>query len=152
MFRGINSVNLDAKGRMALPSKHRESLLAGGDVHLVVTIDADERCLLLYSLEEWEKVQAQLESLSNMKRNTRTIQRLLIGHATDVELDANGRLLLPPMLREYARLEKKLVLLGQSNKIEIWGEEQWQQRLDAWLEERSGEELGDDQDFAGLSV
>lgn len=152
MFRGINSVNLDAKGRMALPSKHRESLLADGDGRLVVTIDANERCLLLYALGEWEKVQAQLESLSNMKRSARLIQRLLIGHATDVELDANGRLLLPPMLREYARLEKKLVLLGQSNKIEIWSEELWQQRLDAWLEERSADVLDDGDELAGLSV
>jgi len=151
MFRGINSVNLDAKGRMALPSKHRENLLSSGDDRLVITIDADERCLLLYAVPEWEKVQTWLESLSNMKRNNRTMQRLLIGHATDVELDANGRLLIPPMLREYARLEKKLVLLGQSNKLEIWSEEQWQQRLDAWHDERSGD-MADDDDYAGLSV
>jgi MraZ protein len=151
MFRGINSVNLDAKGRMALPSRHRESL-AGGDGKLVVTIDSRERCLLLYPLNEWDAVQARLEALSNMKRSARVLQRLLIGHATDVDLDTNGRVLLPPMLREFAGLSKKLVLLGQGNKIEVWAEELWQPRLAEWLVERSGDVVDDGDEFTGLSV
>ena len=129
MFRGINSVNMDAKGRMALPARFRERAGEAGAGQLVVTIDSRERCLLLYPLAEWEAVQARLGSLSNMRPNTRVLQRLLIGHATDVDLDANGRLLLPGMLREYAGLNKKLVLLGQGNKSEIWAEESWQARL-----------------------
>ena len=151
MFRGINSVNLDAKGRMALPSRHREPL-AASDGHLIVTIDSRERCLLLYPLSEWVAVQARLEALSNMKRSARVLQRLLIGHATDVELDTNGRVLLPPMLREFAGLSKKLVLLGQGNKIEIWSEELWQPRLAQWLLERSGDVVDDGDEFTGLSV
>lgn len=151
MFRGINSVNLDAKGRMALPTRHREAL-SGGDGKLVVTIDSRERCLMLYPLAEWESVQRRLEALSNMKRSARQLQRLLIGHATDVELDTSGRVLLPPMLREFAGLSKRLVLLGQGNKIEIWSEEVWQQRLDEWLAERSGDVVDDGDEFTGLSV
>ncbi len=152
MFRGINSVNLDAKGRMALPARLREAISERGDANLVVTIDTRERCLLLYPLTEWEVVQARLESLSNMRRNARLVQRLLIGHATDVELDGNGRLLLPAMLRDFAGLSKKLVLLGQGNKIEIWAEDLWQKRLEEWLDERAGEVLDDSDDFSDLSV
>jgi MraZ protein len=152
MFRGINSVNLDAKGRMALPARLREAIGEQGDTHLVVTIDTRERCLLLYPVAQWEVIQARIESLSNMGRNARLVQRLLIGHATDVELDGNGRLLLPAMLREYAGLSKKLVLLGQGNKIEIWAEDLWQKRLEEWLDERAGEVLDDGDDFSDLSV
>ena len=152
MFRGINSVNLDAKGRMALPARLREAIGEHGDTHLVVTIDTRERCLLLYPVAQWDVIQARIESLSNMGRNARLVQRLLIGHATDVELDGNGRLLLPAMLREYAGLSKKLVLLGQGNKIEIWAEDLWQKRLEEWLDERAGEVLDDGDDFSDLSV
>jgi MraZ protein len=152
MFRGINSVNLDAKGRMALPARLREAIGEQGDTHLVVTIDTRERCLLLYPVAQWEVIQARIESLSNMGRNARLVQRLLIGHATDVELDGNGRLLLPAMLREYAGLSKKLVLLGQGKKIEIWAEDLWQKRLEEWLDERAGEVLDDGDDFSDLSV
>jgi len=151
MFRGINSVNLDAKGRMALPARHRDAL-AGSDGKLVVTIDSRERCLLLYPLSEWEIVQRRLEGLSNMKRSARQLQRLLIGHATDVELDTSGRVLLPPMLREFAGLSKRLVLLGQGNKIEVWSEELWQRRLDEWLAERAGDVIDDGDEFTGVSV
>ena len=87
-----------------------------------------------------------------MRRNARLVQRLLIGHATDVELDGNGRLLLPAMLRDFAGLSKKLVLLGQGNKIEIWAEDLWQKRLEEWLDERAGEVLDDSDDFSDLSV
>ncbi len=152
MFRGSNSVNLDAKGRMALPARLRETVLERSAGKLVVTIDTRERCLLLYPLPEWEAVQARLEGLSNMNRTARLLQRLLIGHATDLELDGSGRLLIPPMLRDYAGLSKRLVLLGQGNKIEIWSEENWQQRLDEWLSERAGELLDDGDELSGLSV
>jgi MraZ protein len=152
MFRGINSVNLDAKGRMALPARYRESFAQDTDGKLVLTIDSRERCLLLYPIAAWEAVQRRLEALSNMKRSARVLQRLLIGHATDLELDGSGRVLLPPMLREYASLSKKLVLLGQGNKIEIWSEELWQPRLEEWLVERSGDVVDDGDEFTGLSV
>jgi MraZ protein len=151
MFRGISSVNLDAKGRMALPARQRDELGAS-DGKLVVTIDSRDRCLLLYPLAEWEVVQRRLEALSNMKRSARQLQRLLIGHATDVELDSSGRVLLPPMLREFAGLSKRLVLLGQGNKIEIWSEDLWQRRVDEWLAERAADVVDDGDEFADISV
>lgn len=151
MFRGINSATLDSKGRMALPARFREVLQLGADGKTVVTIDMREKCLLLYPISEWEVVQRKLESLANVGARARLLQRLLIGHATDLELDAQGRILLPGMLRDFATLEKKLVLVGQGNKIEIWSADHWQERMQSWLAEES--ELLDDGDtFTGLSV
>lgn len=151
MFRGISSVTMDAKGRMALPARYRDAVAVASGGRVVVTIDMRESCLLLYLLAEWEAVQAKLEGLSNINPQARLLQRLLIGHATDLELDAAGRLLLPSMLRDFGGLKKKLVLVGQGNKIELWAADHWQQRLDLWLEE--GAALLDSEAlFDGLSV
>ena len=97
-------------------------------------------------------MQAKLESLSNINPQARLLQRLLIGHATDLELDSAGRLLLPAMLRDYASLEKKLVLVGQGNKIEIWSADHWQNRLDQWLAEGAAAMTNNAELFDGLSV
>jgi len=151
MFRGISSVTMDAKGRMALPARYRDAVAVASDGRIVVTIDMRESCLLLYPLAQWELVQGKLENLSNINPQARLLQRLLIGHATDLELDAAGRLLLPSMLRDFGGLKKKLVLVGQGNKIEIWSADHWQQRLDLWREE--GAALLDSEAlFDGLSV
>lgn len=137
---------------MALPGRSRETVLVASEGRLVVTIDMRESCLLVYPLNEWETVQAKLESLSNINPQARLLQRLLIGHATDLELDSAGRLLLPAMLRDYAGLEKKLVLVGQGNKIEIWSADHWQNRLDQWLEEGAAAMANNCELFDGLSV
>ena len=152
MFRGINSATLDAKGRMALPGRNRETVMVASEGRLVVTIDMRESCLLVYPLNEWETVQAKLESLSNINPQARLLQRLLIGHATDLELDSAGRLLLPAMLRDYASLEKKLVLVGQGNKLEIWSADHWQNRLNQWLDEGAAAMTNNAALFDGLSV
>ena len=151
MFRGINTATLDAKGRLALPTRFRESLLTVADGRIVVTIDVREQCLLLYPLPEWDVVQRKLEGLSNIAANARRLQRLLIGHATDIELDGQGRILLPALLRDFAGLQKKLVLVGQGNKIEIWSAAEWQERMSAWLSEGS-DVVADGDQFTGLSV
>ena len=151
MFRGINSATLDGKGRMALPTRFRESLMVASEGKIVLTIDTGEKCLLLYPLYEWEIVQRKLEGLPNIVENARRLQRLLIGHATDVDMDGQGRILVPAMLREFAKLEKKLVLVGQGNKLEIWSADHWQARMGDWLSDGSG--LATDADeFTGLSV
>jgi MraZ protein len=126
--------------------------MVASEGRLVVTIDMRESCLLVYPLNEWETVQAKLESLSNINPQARLLQRLLIGHATDLELDSAGRLLLPAMLRDYASLEKKLVLIGQGNKLEIWSADHWQNRLDQWLEEGATALTNNAELFDGLSV
>ena len=134
LFRGVNTLNLDAKGRMAMPSKYRDRLIAQSEGQLVVTVDRSDPCLLLYPLPEWEEIERKLVRLGNLNNQARRLQRLLIGHATEVELDGNGRILLPPPLREFAHLDKHIALTGQGNKFEIWDEQTWNQHRNGWLE------------------
>ena len=142
MFRGVNTLNLDAKGRMAMPSKYRDRLIAQCDGQLVVTVDRSDPCLLLYPLPEWEEIERKLVRLGNLNNQARRLQRLLIGHATEVELDGNGRILLPTPLREFANLDKRIALTGQGNKFEIWNEQTWNEQRDNWLaESEEGSEL-----------
>ena len=152
MFRGINSATLDGKGRMALPARVREHLVEVSGGQLVVTIDIKDRCLMLYPLPFWQEVQSKLEGLANMNPRSRTLQRLLMGHATDLEPDASGRVLLPQKLRDYAGLDKKLVLVGQGNKVEIWSEALWESSMETWLSDESVAALADAEEFTGLSV
>lgn len=136
MFRGINAINIDGKGRLTIPTRYREAL--GEDrAPLVVTIDTEETCLLLYPAKQWQLIESNLQRLPSFNVAARRIQRLLIGHATDVELDGNGRVLLPPLLREYAQLNKRVVMIGQGNKFELWDEAVWQSKREKWLAEES---------------
>lgn len=132
-FRGINNVSLDVKGRMAMPARYRERLLESCGGRLVVTIDRDH-CLLVYPLPEWEIIETRLNQLPSLNRQARLLQRLYIGHATELDMDAQGRILLPLMLREYAGLGKKIVLIGQGRKFEIWDETLWNESQEAWVE------------------
>ena len=141
MFRGANNINVDAKGRIAIPVRFRERLIEQCGGELVVTVDDKEKCLLIYPKPDWDSTQAELQAIPNTNDAVRRLQRLLIGHATDLLMDANGRLLLTPPLRQYARLEKKGVLLGQGKKLELWDEDTWVARRDAWLEDQSGQTL-----------
>ena len=133
MFRGINAINIDVKGRIAVPTRYRDALLAEEKGALVVTIDTEETCLLLYPVKQWQVIEANLQKLPSFNAQARRIQRLLIGHATDLELDSHGRVLLPPLLRDHAQLDKKVVLIGQGNKFEIWNEALWQSKRAEWL-------------------
>tara|TARA_B110000483_G_scaffold59301_1_gene73967 strand:+ start:21 stop:482 length:462 start_codon:yes stop_codon:yes gene_type:complete len=135
VFRGINTINLDAKGRMAMPARYREQLIESCSGHLVVTIDTNHRCLLLYPLSEWEQIERQIESLSSFDPMSQRVKHLLIGHANDLELDGSGRILLPQELRQYAQLEKHVCLIGQGKKLEIWSQDNWSQQRDQWLTE-----------------
>ena len=139
MFRGINTINLDVKGRMAMPARYREQLLSHCSGHLVVTIDTNHRCLLLYSLSEWEVIERQIEALSSFDPMSQRVKRLLIGLANDLELDGSGRILLPQELRQYAQLEKHVCLIGQGKKLEIWSQDNWNQQRDQWLTESTTE-------------
>ncbi len=132
-FRGINNLALDAKGRMAMPARYRDRLMESCGGHLVTTVDRDH-CLLVYPLPEWEIIEARLIELPSLNQQARLLQRLLIGYATECELDSQGRILLPTMLREFARLDKKIVLIGQGKKFEIWDEDTWSQSQDNWIE------------------
>ena len=146
MLSGHTSINLDAKGRIAIPTRYRAYLdeTAGGKI--VATVHADI-CLMLYPAHEWGPVQRKVMKLSNMDKKARDLQRLIIGYASDLELDGSGRLLLPPSLRDFAHLEKHAVLIGVGNKFELWDEQRWNDRQNTWVgdDENEGilsEELG----------
>lgn len=139
MFRGANNINLDAKGRLAIPVKYRDMLMEHCSGEMVITIDTAERALLIYPRPEWEDLERKVQSLSSFNPATRRVQRLLIGYATDTTLDASGRILISPPLRDYAHLDKKTIMLGQSNKLELWAEEVWQERQEEWLSDAGGE-------------
>lgn len=140
-FRGVSNLSLDAKGRIVLPARYRERLAEFCQGQLVVTIDTDQPCLLIYPLPEWELIEEKIEALPSFNPTTRRIQRLLIGHATEVEVDANGRMLLSNPLRDYAQLGKKVVLIGQGKKFELWDEALWQQRMESWLDDNGDDEM-----------
>ncbi len=140
-FRGVSNLNLDAKGRIVLPARYRERLVEFCQSQLIVTIDTDQPCLLIYPLPEWELIEEKIEALPSFNATTRRIQRLLIGHATEVEVDANGRMLLSNPLRDYARLGKKVVLIGQGKKFELWDESLWNEGMESWLGEAASEAM-----------
>ncbi|MES2142251.1 MAG: division/cell wall cluster transcriptional repressor MraZ [Pseudomonadota bacterium] len=135
MFRGISSVVLDAKSRIKLPARYRQLLPTDKKIEVVVTIDTESPCLLLYPLQEWELIEEKLQALPSFNPAARRIQRLLIGHATDLELDSNGRILLPSLLREYAKIEKDLRVVGQGRKIELWSASEWDEYRTRWIME-----------------
>lgn len=137
MFRGINAITIDSKGRMAMPTRYRDSLLQSGSHRLVITIDTDSPCLLIYPLLEWEIIEEKIQALPSFNKTARRIQRLLIGHATEVDMDNSGRLLLPALLREYAHLDKHIMLVGQAKKFELWDEQQWHNNRKSWLTEEA---------------
>ena len=143
MFRGVNQINLDVKGRMAIPARYRDMISVQCAGRLVLTIDTEERCLLLYPIDEWEIIQAKIDALPSLNPIARRLQRLLVGHASDLDMDSHGRLLIPALLRDYAGLGKKTILLGQGRKFEIWDEDNWNATRDRYLQEVEAEQLPD---------
>ena len=125
MFSGAISISLDNKGRLAIPTRYRESLSEG----MVCTLGLYDPCLTLYSMSEWKCIEQQLATLSTIVETERRIKRLLLGYATECLMDNSGRILLSPTVRTYAKLEKNIMFVGQSNKFEIWDEASWYQQI-----------------------
>ncbi|MDH2998777.1 cell division/cell wall cluster transcriptional repressor MraZ [Pasteurellaceae bacterium LFhippo2] len=134
MFRGANSVSLDSKGRLAIPTRYRAELREKHEGVLICTVDIRQPCLLLYPLHEWEIVEQKLLALSNFDPMQRRIQRVMQGFATECEMDNSGRILISPTLRQHAQLEQQIMLVGQLNKFEIWQDQQWQMQIAEDLE------------------
>jgi len=123
MFQGETAITVDDKGRLAIPTASREQVARGGN-RLVVTYNPYESgCLWLYPEAAWEKVRDQVNALPNAKRVHRNLQLKLVGAATVVEPDGNGRIVVPPSHRNTAGIGKKAVLLGMGNKFELWSEQ-----------------------------
>ena len=129
IFRGVTLLALDAKGRLAIPARHRDALsppVADGakPAKIILTVDPS-RCALIYPEAEWVPIQSRLMGLSSFKPEIRALQRLIVGHADDAELDAAGRILVPPSLREFAGLSHHVALVGQGNRFELWDDARW---------------------------
>ncbi|RLA39244.1 MAG: cell division/cell wall cluster transcriptional repressor MraZ [Gammaproteobacteria bacterium] len=135
MFRGSNEINMDTKGRMAIPARYRDALMSEFDGSLVATISITDTCLFIYPRPEWEEMEVKIARMSTFNKDTRRLQHLLIGNARDLDLDGSGRVLIPQELREYAKLDKKVTLVGQSHRLELWDTESWNSNRKAWLNE-----------------
>jgi MraZ protein len=135
-----------------MPTRYRESLREDSRGSVVLTIDTEEKCLLLYPLAAWEEIESKLAALPSFNPAARRIQRLLIGHATETELDTHGRILLPPLLREFAALNKRAMLVGQGKKFELWDDQLWQERRAEWLDEESQSEDDLPEEVKSLSL
>lgn len=110
---------------MAIPTRIRESFVASCDGRLVLTANTQQRCLLVYTEPEWLELLPKVQGLPDFERGVSRVKRLWIGYATPVEMDSNGRILVPPTLRSYGKLDKKLMLVGLGNKMELWNEDSW---------------------------
>jgi len=151
VFRGVSSINLDAKGRLAIPTRYRAELQESCECQMVVTVAVDDRCvgekgcLWLYPVPEWEKLELTVSKLPTLNKMAGKLKRFLIGNASECEMDGQGRLLLPEKLRRFAGVEKRIVLVGQLNKFEIWNESAWEDKENEWMsgDDSEGlEELG----------
>ena len=125
MFQGSHAINIDAKGRIAIPAKYRDALLSDSAGKMVMTAHTQDRCALLYPQTQWQEIVPKIEALPTFNKAALRVQRLLIGYACPLDLDGNGRLLVPPTLRDFAGFEKKLMLVGLGKKFELWDEQAW---------------------------
>ena len=139
LFRGVNNLNLDAKGRLQIPARHRDRLRENSGGRLVVTLDPQGHCLWLYPEDEWFEVERKLMKLPSVKGAAAGLRRLVLGSAHDVEMDSQGRILLPLDLRERSGLNKHVAMVGQGTKLEIWDEAQWTDSRDNWIEQARDE-------------
>ncbi len=134
MFRGISTVSIDNKGRIAIPSRYRDRLMGIADGSLVQTLNPLDRSIWIYPLSEWELIETKLASLSDFDKQSRRTKQMMRGYASDCQMDAQGRILLPTELRQYAEMKKQAVILGQGNKFEVWDQETWELKRDQWLD------------------
>jgi len=123
VFKGTYRHKIDPKGRLPVPAAFRRLMTAAGADGLVVTLL--DQCLAAYPPEEWARLEAQFAALPAFSRPVKTLSRLLASRATDCALDVQGRILLPPALRQAARLTREAVVVGVLNRIEVWEPEAW---------------------------
>ncbi len=129
MFQGAAALTMDAKGRMAIPTRYRDSLHKQSSGQLVVTAHP-HRCLLIYPAAAWEPIRDKVLAASSLEKQGALLKRLLIGFAREEEMDSAGRMLIAPELRKYAGLEKDVWLVGQGSHFELWSDAGWQKQQD----------------------
>lgn len=147
MFRGQSTISVDAKGRLAVPTRFRERVATLPSQELVITLNPWDLALWLYPVAEWLIIETKLAALSDFDRQSRRTKQIMRGYAADCVCDGQGRVLLPPQLREIAGIDRQVTLLGQGNKLEIWDQAAWQTERDKWLRDVAD---GADASSAGL--
>lgn len=123
MFRGRFDYTIDEKGRISLPAKFREVLSANYDERLIVT--TFDNCLWAYPIPEWQMIEEKIAALPQFKSEVKALQRIFVSGAAECGLDKQGRIIIPPVLREYGGLEKEVIFVGMTKRIEIWSKERW---------------------------
>lgn len=152
-FSGISTLNLDAKGRMAIPAKYRAALEECCESRVVVTVNPSrDRCLWLYPEDHWLKVAERVARMNPMDRSQAAMQRLLLGYASEQEMDRQGRILLSSELREYAGLDKKVSMLGQGSRFEIWDAGKMPLEHEQWKESAAEAAAENPELFADLPL
>jgi len=144
MFRGSFEHSVDSKGRVSVPSKFREVITDRYEGKLVLSMDFDN-CITVYPLEEWERVEEKIRSLPQMQKEVKDFMRFVFSTATECELDKQGRVLIPPPLRERAGINKTVVVVGIIGKMEIWDKAAWDARRS-----QSGDKIGEVLSTLGL--
>lgn len=144
MFTGASNLSIDAKGRMAIPTRYREGL----GVELVITADPSG-CLLLFPVPAWQPFEARVSALPNLNPRIKAMQRMWLGYKSDCEVDGAGRIVLTPEMRDYAKLDRKVQMIGQGDRFELWSERGWQDVIE--LAQRTMRE-DPPAELAGLSV
>ena len=137
MYRGIANITLDERGRIAIPKMHREQLLERSGGKVVVTISHLDLCLNVFAERDFDDVAEKLTSGDDNGVEMRRHKRMVIGYATDVELDGNARLVIPARLRNYAQIGKKAVVVGQDGNLEVWSKQAWDESEDVWIADAS---------------
>lgn len=134
MFKGTHHLAVDDKGRLAIPARFRQSLAEQCDSQLVITIGPNP-CLEIYPLPEFERIVRDIEVMED-RIQAETLKQWFIGFAVDAEIDKQGRVLLPPMLRKRAQLDGAAVLMGQNTRFDLWSEQEWQQRFGESIDQK----------------
>ena len=145
MFMGEYNHTIDAKGRLIVPAKFREIL---GD-NFIVTKGLDG-CLFVYPNDEWTRFEEKLKSLPLNNKNARQFTRFFLAGAAACEVDKQGRILLPQVLREFASLEKDVVLVGVASRIEIWSRERWDESMNTY--DGDMDEVAENMESLGFSI
>jgi len=126
MFRGQFEHAIDAKGRTSFPSRFRDVLASSGDLRLILTRALFDRCLHLYPMRAWEELEAKVAEMPQFDANVVAFRRMYLSAAVECDLDKQGRILVPPSLRDYAELSKEVVWAGMGKTAELWSKERWQ--------------------------
>ncbi|MCB1644232.1 MAG: division/cell wall cluster transcriptional repressor MraZ [Pseudomonadales bacterium] len=132
MFLGVSNINLDAKGRLAMPTRYRDFLTQHCNGEMVITLDLFDKCLLIYPRPAWNDLEREIIALPNFDPRARQVQRIMLGHASEVQMDSNGRVQVSQPLREIIGLDKKAVFSGQGKKFELWDEETYRNSRETW--------------------